>query len=298
MHNDRRRKRSQRNTAAATAASSRPARSGGGALGAAAGDAAGGGHRASPQNSPPLPSVRTASGFGLMRPAPAASYGGGGPLSSARLVLGGGGYMCAVAGGGNHFGDLESARRASEPAGDLGRVAAGFLSEASSLLGRPSSRAAAMYGNAYDTPYGWPVGGGGFQPASLQHGGGMPHGNSGGLQQGSYGSGFSSPSFGGSLHSGSLHSGGGLQHGGGGGGALGGAHSPFTDMRSSALAGGFGNGFGGDDGCDSPTSLGSVRTPSGRALNLKRRGSVNAEMRNLNLHMPGVRACQRHLEDR
>ncbi len=283
MHNDRRRKRSQQNAAAAMAASSRPVRSGAGALGAA-GAAAGGGHRTSPQNSPPLPSVRTASGFGLMRPPPAASYGGGGPLSSGRAALGGGGYMSAVAGGGDHFGDLESARRASEPAGVLGRAAAGFLSEASSLLGRPSSRAAAIYGNAYDTPYGGsrPVGGGGFQPASLQHGGGMLHGNSGGLQQGSYGSGFSSPGFGGSLHS-----------GGGGGGALGGIHSPCTDMRSSALAGGVGNGFGGDDGCDSPTSLGSVCMPSGRALNLKRRGSVNAEMRNLNLHMPGVRARQR-----
>lgn len=278
MHNDRRRKRSQNNAAAQTAASSRPVRVNAGIPAAAA--ATSGTPRVPaaavpPDDSPPLPSIRTASGFGLSRPptglsAYATASGGYG----VQLGVGGG---LSGAGGGSGFSaaDLETARRASEPPANFHRAAAGFLSEAGAILGRPSSRAAAMYGSMYSvrptgSTFSPPPAPGGMYSVGGGGGGGGSHNAQVVGMHGGFGSagGLANPGYGG------------MQ----GMGPVGNAPSPFEVPRAANSQGGGGY----DDSCDSP-GLQSVRTPSGRGLQLKRRGSANTEMRNLNMHV--VRLC-------
>ena len=136
MHNDRRRKRSQANSAASATANSRPVRVNAGAppgslrMGGAGGGSLG-------PDSPPamLPSVRTASGFGLARPPSGLLAGYGMNAFGGRGGYGGyGGGVVPVAPGAPGAGfsplDFETARRATEPPNSLTRAAAGFLSEA------------------------------------------------------------------------------------------------------------------------------------------------------------------------
>ena len=278
MHNDRRRKRSQANTVAA--ANQRPVRTSAGiALGAIRTEKATDASASTiAGNPPPLPSVRTASGFGLSRPPSGAYY-------ASRAYCGSQPAFCsgyAAAGAAYSAADMETARRASEPAANLGRAAAGFLSKASALLGRSSSRAAAMHGSTMydgmrptDSTFSLPL-----PPGSMHIGGGSSSNySSGGAMQ--------TPDYGGIAGGSSLVGcANGMQ-----GMNMGVHSSPFELTKTGNVVDG---GGGYEDSCDAQGSLQSVRTPSGRVVNLKRRGSVNNEMRNLNIHGVRLHICIRH----